>query len=85
MTIFTANIEDELIITQSDSIYRLSVKANGGTVQITGTVPEFKGIPATPITLQDGQAVVLEAWPQSGVNCTITPDDGTADVIICFG
>lgn len=84
MTIATLNINSALTINKTDGIFRMSVKATGGTVTMTGNAT-FRDMPSEAITLSDGQAVVLEAWPQAPIDgVTITPGTGTADLIICY-
>lgn len=88
MTLFTASITAPLTITPPDGIFRATMKANGGAVQIMGTVTKFKPavgdeIEANGIVLEDGQSLTLEAWPQAGITATITPA-AACDIILAY-
>lgn len=90
MNTFTVNITEPLQILKADQIYRLSVKANGGTVTILGDMPELKfasgpTLARSPITLFDGQSSVYQAAVMNGMELLITPGSGSADIEIFQG
>lgn len=91
MNIFTINISEPLQISQADGLFRVAVKARGGTVTILGDqetfTPSVTGIPLSrsAVTLEDGQGVVYQAAPTSCIEILITPGTGTADVELFNG
>lgn len=84
MQTFTTNISAPLTFDKNNPVFRVSIKANGGTVEIEGNIAKFGDLDSAPVTLTDGQAVVLEATPVNGVQCTVTPGTGTADIMVFF-
>ncbi len=90
MDTYTRNIDSALQIRKADNIYRLSVKANGGSVTIRGNIPSFTfteggELPSTDVTLFDGQSGVYNAAVMAGMELLITPVGGTADIEIFLG
>lgn len=90
MDIFTIAITDPLQIKKEDGLFRIAVKARGGTVSMRGNLATFTlstgtVLTATDIVLQDGQGVVYQAAPTSCIEVLITPGTGTADVELFNG
>lgn len=91
MDLFTVNIDSPLQIRKADNIYRLTIKANGGTVFIRGNLTQWtfiegnRTLASTDNTLFDGQSAVYQAAVMKGAEVLITPGTGTADVEIIFG
>ena len=88
MNIFTNSFSagNNLSIVKADQIVRISIKANGGDIQVLGNTA-FKNITPGPITLHDAQGITLDSQsmtvPIDGV--LITPGTGNADVLVAFG
>lgn len=83
MDLWTQTISAPLIINTADAVYRMSITAQGGTVQIQGNFT-FKGLPSGPITIQDQSSIILAANPNSAMNLSIVPLGGDAAVIVFF-
>lgn len=85
MQVFTKNLTDPLTIQTADGVFRYNVKAQGGTVGITGN-GTFQGMTSDEITLQDGDSHFMAAeagCPIKGI--TIRPITGVAVFEAFFG
>ena len=82
MRVFTESFSSPITITSADRVYSISVKANGGTVQILGD-GEFQGMQSAAITLNASESwtgIAEISNPFEGI--TITPVAGIAEVEI---
>lgn len=88
MTVWTKAITATLTITTAMNVYRMSVKARGGSVTITGSASlTIAGVPTPsgPVVLEDGQSDVFSAFPNAPIDgLIINPGGNTADVEIFF-
>lgn len=93
MDICTINLTGSpLTILPEDGVYRLSVKAVGGPVGITGfwiftpSGGATKGTqyPSTQIQLAVGEGIVLEGRPNKGIKVIIDPLAAAAEVMLFF-
>lgn len=83
MDIYTGVLSAPLTIVKEDNVFQLSVIAVGGTVTFLGNRP-FKNLTLSPVTLQNGQSVVVQAAPSAGLAATIQNGTGVAAVAIFF-
>jgi len=78
MTIGTLAITnpDTLTIVNANQVYNLSIKAKGGSVNVTGS-GSLQGIASTPITLVDGASISFATQVPSPIDlCIIEPASG---------
>lgn len=85
MQVFTKNLTTTITIQSEDGVFRYNVKAQGGTVGVTGN-GTFQGMTSDEITLQDGDSHFMaaeSACPIKGV--TIRPITGVGVFQAFFG
>ncbi len=89
MTYFTGRLASgapAITINVEDQCFRITLKADGGTISLKGSVPTFKGMDSLAVTLNDGESFTDSSVVTSPIQgLTITPLTGTAEMIIGFG
>jgi hypothetical protein len=88
MDTWTQNIGEgqpftDLAIVRDDGVYRMSVLADGGDVQITGNTA-FRQQPSQPILLHDKEGTVFTAYPNAPMELSITPVGGALAKVLIF-
>ncbi len=84
MNIWTRNLTTPITLTKADGVFRLSFKALGGTIYLTGLWPKFRDMDPQPIPIEEGTGQDISAYPNSPIECTIDPNGNTAVVEIFF-
>ena len=86
MQVYTGTLTtgQSITIESSDGVLRLTAKANGGTVTVTGSA-NFKGNASSAVTLNDGEDFLVESEAASYIDgITITAATGSADLMVGF-